>query len=94
MSRRWLRQLRAERPGAGLDQAGDGAGPDELAELADLAARVRAAVAGLADGQREAVRLSGLRAALCAPCLRRWATVSENRPKIVMQWGGGRRVES
>jgi hypothetical protein len=42
----------------------------------------------------EAVRLSGLRAALCAPCLRRWATVSENRPKIVMQWGGGRSVES
>jgi len=57
VSRRWLRQLRAERPGAGLDQAGDGAGPDELAELADLAARVRAAVAGLADGQREAVLL-------------------------------------
>jgi RNA polymerase sigma factor (sigma-70 family) len=57
VSRRWLRQLRAERPGAGLDRARDGAGPDELAELADLAARVRAAVAGLADGQREAVLL-------------------------------------
>ncbi len=57
VSRRWLRQLRSERPGAGPDRARDGAGPDELAELADLAARVRAAVAGLADGQREAVLL-------------------------------------
>ena len=42
----------------------------------------------------EAVRLSGLRAALCAPCLRRWATVSNERPKIVMTWGGGRSNES
>jgi RNA polymerase sigma factor (sigma-70 family) len=57
VARRWLRQLRAEKPGAGPDLACDGAGPDELAELADLAARVRAAVAGLADGQREAVLL-------------------------------------
>jgi RNA polymerase sigma factor (sigma-70 family) len=57
VSRRWLRQLRAETPDAGRDRARDGAGPDELAELADLAARVRAAVAGLADGQREAVLL-------------------------------------
>ena len=57
VSRRWLRQLRAERPDVGPDRAGDGAGPDELAELADLAARVRAAIAGLADGQREAVLL-------------------------------------
>jgi RNA polymerase sigma factor (sigma-70 family) len=57
VSRRWLRQLRSERPAAGPDRARDGAGPDELAELADLAARVRAAVAGLADGQREAVLL-------------------------------------
>jgi RNA polymerase sigma factor (sigma-70 family) len=57
VSRRWLRQLRSERPGAGPDRARSGAGPDELAELADLAAAVRAAVAGLADGQREAVLL-------------------------------------
>ena len=57
VSRRWLRQLRAERPDFGPDRAGDDAGPDELAELADLAARVRAAIAGLADGQREAVLL-------------------------------------
>jgi RNA polymerase sigma factor (sigma-70 family) len=71
VSRRWLRQLRAERPdadpdravagaGAGADRsavASNGAGPDELAELADLADRVRAAIAALADGQREAVFL-------------------------------------
>jgi RNA polymerase sigma factor (sigma-70 family) len=63
VSRRWLRQLRAERPTVHPDQAGDGAGPggragpDELAELADLAARVRAAIAALADGQRDAVFL-------------------------------------
>jgi RNA polymerase sigma factor (sigma-70 family) len=57
VARRWLRQLRSEKPGAGPDQACPGAGPDELAELADLAARVRVAVAGLADGQREAVLL-------------------------------------
>jgi RNA polymerase sigma factor (sigma-70 family) len=57
VSRRWLRQLRSEWPVAGPDRARDGAGPDELAELADLAARVRAAIAGLADGQREAVLL-------------------------------------
>ena len=63
VSRRWLRQLRAERPDADPDRAragtgsGTGAGPDELAELADLAARVRAAIAELADGQRDAVFL-------------------------------------
>jgi RNA polymerase sigma factor (sigma-70 family) len=58
VSRRWLRQLRAERPGgAGPDQIPAGAGPGELAELADLAARVRAAIASLADGQRDAVLL-------------------------------------
>ena len=75
VSRRWLRQLRAERPdadpdraaaaagagaGAGADRsaaASNGAGPDELAELADVASRVRAAIAGLAEGQRDAVFL-------------------------------------
>jgi RNA polymerase sigma factor (sigma-70 family) len=58
VSRRWLRQLRAERPdGTGPDRVPAGAGPDELAELADLAARVRAAIASLADGQRDAVFL-------------------------------------
>jgi len=57
VARRWLGQLRSEKPDADPDRACDGAGPDELAELADLAARVRAAVAGLADGQREAVLL-------------------------------------
>ena len=57
VARRWLRQLRSEWPAARPDRARDGAGPDELAELADLAARVRAAIAGLADGQREAVLL-------------------------------------
>jgi RNA polymerase sigma-70 factor (ECF subfamily) len=58
VSRRWRRQLRAELPdGAGPDRIPAGAGPDELAELADLAARVRAAIASLADGQRDAVFL-------------------------------------
>jgi RNA polymerase sigma factor (sigma-70 family) len=57
VARRWLRQLQAERPAGRPDQALDGAGPDELAELADLAARVRNAIADLADGQRDAVLL-------------------------------------
>ena len=61
VSRRWLRQLRVERPDAdpGRAAAADagGEGPDELAELADIAGRVRAAIAGLADGQRDAVFL-------------------------------------
>lgn len=61
VARGWVRQLRTERPAAGLDQARDRAsadpGPDERAELADLAATVRAAVAQLADGQRDAVLL-------------------------------------
>jgi RNA polymerase sigma factor (sigma-70 family) len=61
VARGWVRQLRTERPAADLDQAPDRAsadpGPDERAELADLAATVRAAVAQLADGQRDAVLL-------------------------------------
>ena len=61
VARGWARQLRAERPAAGLDQAPDRSshepGPDERAELAELAATVRAAVAQLADGQRDAVFL-------------------------------------
>jgi RNA polymerase sigma factor (sigma-70 family) len=61
VARGWVRQLRAERPAAVLGQAPDPAsaepGPAERAELADLAATVRAAVAQLADGQRDAVLL-------------------------------------
>jgi RNA polymerase sigma factor (sigma-70 family) len=61
VARRWARQLRAERPAVLGDQAPDPAshepGPDERAELAELAATVRAAVAQLADGQRDAVLL-------------------------------------
>jgi len=63
VSRRWLRQRReAELPGTGLgspalDHACPNPGPAEAAELADIAARVRAAIALLADGQAEAVRL-------------------------------------
>lgn len=57
VSRRWLREFRLEAPYGGDDGARDGAGPDELAELADIAARVRSAIACLADGQREAVLL-------------------------------------
>ena len=61
VARRWARQLRAERPAVLGDRAPDPAshepGPDEHAELAELAATVRAAVAQLADGQRDAVLL-------------------------------------
>lgn len=61
VARGWVRQLRAERPAAVFGQAPDPAsaepGPAERAELADLAATVRAAVAQLADGQRDAVLL-------------------------------------
>ena len=60
VARGWVRQLRAERPAAldrALDRASAEPGPDERAELADLAATVRAAVAQLADGQRDAVLL-------------------------------------
>ena len=57
VSRRWLRDLRAEWPDGGSDLARNDAGPDELAELADIAARVRVAIASLADGQRDAVFL-------------------------------------
>jgi RNA polymerase sigma factor (sigma-70 family) len=62
VARRWLRELRAELPASCTDQRWpelrtDEPGPDEHAELAELAAGVRAAVAQLADGQREAVFL-------------------------------------
>jgi RNA polymerase sigma factor (sigma-70 family) len=55
VARRWLRQFRSESPGLPADQRSDTPGPAEIAELADLAGRVRDAIATLADGQREAV---------------------------------------
>jgi len=57
VSRRWLRQLRSERPGLCPDWASHSPGPAESAEIADLAARVRSAVAALAAGQQNAVLL-------------------------------------
>jgi RNA polymerase sigma factor (sigma-70 family) len=61
VARGWARQLRTERPAVLGDQAPDRPseepGTDERAELAELAATVRAAVAQLADGQRDAVLL-------------------------------------
>ena len=57
VSRRWLRQLRPEVPGAWPEVASGSPDPAELAETADTAARVRAAIATLADGQQHAVRL-------------------------------------
>lgn len=57
VSRRWVRQLRYEVQGANLELASADPGPDEAAETADIVARVRAAIAGLADGQRDAVWL-------------------------------------
>lgn len=57
VSRRWLRQLRAEVPATATDRASLVPGPAELAELADLAARVRDAISRLPPGQRDAVLL-------------------------------------
>jgi len=57
VARRWAGQLRSELPGAGSDPACPLPGPAEAVERADLAARVRAAIALLADGQAQAVRL-------------------------------------
>jgi RNA polymerase sigma factor (sigma-70 family) len=57
VARRWRRQLRSEIPGSGADAPSDLPGPAEAAELAELHAHVRAAVASLADGQRQAVWL-------------------------------------
>jgi RNA polymerase sigma factor (sigma-70 family) len=57
VARRWLRQMRAELRTRLPDQASPERGPQELAELGELAAAVRAAVGQLAAGQREAVVL-------------------------------------
>lgn len=57
VSRRWLRQLRSEVPFRRLDLASACPDPAEAAEIADTAARVRDAIATLADGQQNAVRL-------------------------------------
>ena len=57
VSRRWRRQLQSEVPGLGPDLALVAADPAEAAETADTAARVRGAIAALADGQQDAVRL-------------------------------------
>jgi RNA polymerase sigma factor (sigma-70 family) len=57
VSRRWRRQLQSEAPGLGPDLASVSADPAEAVEVADTAARVRGAIAALADGQRSAVRL-------------------------------------
>jgi len=57
VSRRWLRQLRAELRAGPPDPAADSPGPAEQAETAELVARVRAAVSDLPPGQRDAVWL-------------------------------------
>jgi hypothetical protein len=57
VSRRWLRQLHSEVPGPQPDLASVSPDPAEAAEIADTAARVRGAIAELADGQQDAVRL-------------------------------------
>jgi RNA polymerase sigma factor (sigma-70 family) len=57
VSRKWLRQLRSERSGLLPEPASEAADPAEAAEIADTAARVRRAIAALADGQQDAVRL-------------------------------------
>jgi hypothetical protein len=62
VSRRWLRRFQPEVPGPWPDQASGSPGPAEAAETADTAARVRDAIASLADGQQHAVRLFYLQA--------------------------------
>lgn len=57
VARSWLRQLRDELPATAVDGADAGPGPAERAEAAELAAVIRAAIAGLAPGQRDAVFL-------------------------------------
>jgi RNA polymerase sigma factor (sigma-70 family) len=57
VARRWLRQLRREVPGVVSDRACSEPGPAEAAEAADLASRVRGAVAALPGGQQSAVHL-------------------------------------
>jgi RNA polymerase sigma factor (sigma-70 family) len=57
VSRRWLRQRRPEAPGEPADLASAAPGPAEAAESADVAARVRGAVAALPNGQQGAVLL-------------------------------------
>jgi RNA polymerase sigma factor (sigma-70 family) len=57
VSRRWLRQRWTELPGNPIDRPGPAPDPAEAAELADLADRVRGAIALLSDGQAQAVRL-------------------------------------
>jgi RNA polymerase sigma factor (sigma-70 family) len=57
VSRKWLRQLRSEVPGPHADLQSVALDPAEAAEIADTAARVRRAIAALADGQQDAVRL-------------------------------------
>jgi len=57
VSRKWLRQLRLERSGLLPDRPSEAADPAEAAEIADTAARVQRAIAALADGQQDAVRL-------------------------------------
>lgn len=57
VARRWAGQLRSELPGAPAEHACPQPGPAEAVERADVAARVRGAIALLADGQAQAVRL-------------------------------------
>jgi len=57
VSRRWRRQLQSEVPGLRADLPSVSPDPAEAAEIADTAARVRGAIAALADGQQHAVRL-------------------------------------
>jgi RNA polymerase sigma factor (sigma-70 family) len=57
VSRRWRRQLQSEVPGLVPDLSSASDDPVAAAEAADTAARVRGAIAALADGQRDAVRL-------------------------------------
>lgn len=57
VARRWRRQLQVEPAAVLPDRASAELSPAERAELAELALEVRAAVAQLADGQRQAVLL-------------------------------------
>jgi RNA polymerase sigma factor (sigma-70 family) len=57
VARRWLRHVRTELPVSTIEAACAKAGPDERLEAAEIAGAIRAAIAQLAPGQRDAVFL-------------------------------------
>lgn len=75
VARRWLRELRTVPLTSRIADMATAGGPDEQLEAAELALAVRRAVAGLADGQREAVCCSTYKDSPTA----RWPQISRSR---------------